>query len=58
MDFIGSGDLKAELQDLDSQVGDLQSLNLFGLEMNADSVMDQVDNRNKGATKEEVNNIL
>ena len=43
---------------MDSQVGDLQSLNLFGVEMNVDSVMNSVDSKRKGATKEEVNNIL
>lgn len=58
VDFIGGGDLKSELQDLDSKVGDLQSLNLFGVDMNADGVMDDLDNRKKNATKEEINNVL
>ena len=50
--------MKDDLKDLDSMVGDLQSLNLFGVEMDADSVMAKVDKRNKGATKEEVHGIL
>ena len=50
--------MKDELADLDSMVGDLQSLNLFGVEMDSDSILSSVDNRNKGATKEEVHGIL
>ena len=50
--------MRAELEDLDSKVGDLQSLNLFGVDMNADGVMDDLEKRNKNATKEEISNIL
>ena len=53
-DFIGNQSLREELEDLDSKVGDLQSLNLFGVEMDADAVMDKVGKRNKRASKEEV----
>mmetsp|Transcript_31294 Transcript_31294/g.41411 ORF Transcript_31294/g.41411 Transcript_31294/m.41411 type:complete len:117 (-) Transcript_31294:472-822(-) len=51
MDFIGGRNLKEELQDLDQRVGDLESLNLFGVEMSSDSIMRSVDKRNKGASK-------
>ena len=40
-DFIGSTNIKDELDDLDSKVGDLQSLNLFGVEMTADSLINK-----------------
>jgi len=50
-DFIGGRNLKEELQDLDQRVGDLESLNLFGVEMSSDSIMRSVDKRNKGASK-------
>ena len=43
---------------MDSKVGDLQSLNLFGVEMDADAVMEKVGKRNRTATKEEVQGIL
>lgn len=39
---------------MDDKVGDLQSLNLFGVEMDADAVMEKVAKRNKSASKEEV----
>ena len=61
IDFIGEQDLESELQDLDSRVGDLQSLNLFGVDMtqmNAESVMGNLDKRKKGATKEEIGAVL
>ncbi len=57
-DFIGGTSLQDELEDLDSQVGDLQSLNLFGVEMSADQVMGRMEKRGKGASKEEVQKVL
>lgn len=57
-DFIGGRDLRDELQDLDSKVGDLESLNLFGVEMSAESIMRNVDKRKKGTTKKEVQQVL
>ena len=61
VDFIGGSDLTSELQDLDNRVGDLQSLNLFGVDMNnmnADNVMGSLDKRRKGATKDEIGAVL
>ena len=49
--------MNEELEGLDEKVGDLESLNLFGVEMDADSVMNKMQKR-KGATKEEVGAIL
>lgn len=57
IDFIG-GDLRSELENLDSKIGDLQSLNLFGVEMDAAGIMNDLDKRKKNATKEEINNVL
>lgn len=50
--------MRDELQDLDSKVGDLESLNLFGVEMSAESIMRNVDKRKKGTTKKEVQQVL
>ena len=58
IDFIGTRNLKDELEDLDSQVGDLASLNLFGVDMSADSVMEKAASRSKKATKKETEGIL
>ena len=56
-DFIGGSSLKDEIEGLDEKVGNLESLNLFGVEMDADSVMNKMQKR-KGASKEEVGAIL
>ena len=53
-DFIGGRDLRSDLKDLDAQVGDLESLNLFGVDMSAENIMRNVDKRKKGTTKKEV----
>ena len=58
IDFIGTRNLKDELEDLDSQVGDLASLNLFGVDMSADSVMEKAASRSKRATRKETQGVL
>ena len=36
----------------------MESLNLFGVEMSSESIMQNVDKRNKGASKQEVQKVL
>ena len=50
--------MQDELRDLDTKVGDLESLNLFGVDVSADKVLGEVEQRRKGTKKEHVKNVL
>ena len=54
-DFIGTGSLKDELADLDAQVGDLESLNLFGVSLDGGDIKTEVG---RGATARQVQRVL